>query len=197
METAILKPFIRYDLDILFVGLNPAIVSNHKGHYFSVKQSFWTQLYEAGLITSRVDKDAADEIIFGDTKFNLNNFDYGITDLVTNIAESDSSNVKPTLYDCRNLEQIIREYRPKVVIILHNKVKKMFVTRFLKKGKLKSNYGNIGRLLNDCETIFYNIAFPHNNNIKDEEKIRLYREVKNYITKTNLSVSAIIDGRKK
>ena len=79
MGTAILKPFIRYDLDILFVGLNPAIVSNHKGHYFSVKQSFWTQLYEAGLITSRVDKDAADEIIFGDTKFNLNNFDYGIT----------------------------------------------------------------------------------------------------------------------
>lgn len=181
MENATLKPFIRYGLDILFVGLNPAIVSNHKGHYFSVRQSLWTQLYEAGLITLKVDKDTADEIIFGDTKFNLNRFNYGIIDLVSNVAESDSSTIRPTPCDCRKLEQIIREYQPRVVIILHNKVRRIFVTRFLKKGKFRSNHGCMGQLLNDCNTIFYSIAFPHGTNIKDEEKIRLYREVKNYI----------------
>lgn len=31
MENIRLKPFVRENLDILFVGLNPAVVSNKKG----------------------------------------------------------------------------------------------------------------------------------------------------------------------
>lgn len=60
MEKSKLVPFVRENLDILFVGLNPAKGSSYNCHYFSVNQAFWNQLYDAGLITARIDKASAD-----------------------------------------------------------------------------------------------------------------------------------------
>lgn len=183
METITLKPFVRENLDILFVGLNPAVISNQKGHYFSVKQSLWSQLYRSGLILKEVNKDIADELIFGGTALNIDQRDFGITDLVTHVANSNSKEIKPTEEDCELLEKVILRNKPKVVIILHSKVLKAFVFRYLKKGKVPSNSGSMGKLLEGCDTIFYNIAFPHGNSISDEEKIEKYREVKELIKK--------------
>ncbi len=70
MEVSNLVPFVREKLDILFIGLNPAIGSSTHKHYFSVNQVFWNQLYEAGLITYQVDKANADDFIFGSKTFN-------------------------------------------------------------------------------------------------------------------------------
>jgi len=55
LETGIksnLVPFIRDNLDILFIGLNPAKGSSENRHYFSVKPAFWNQLYDAGFYVS-------------------------------------------------------------------------------------------------------------------------------------------------
>lgn len=183
METITLKPFVRKNLDILFIGLNPAIVSNQKGHYFSVKQSLWNQLYKSGLILEEPNKDVADELIFGNTAHNIEHRNFGITDLVIHIANSNSTKVKPTEEDCKLLEKTILECKPKVAIILHSKVLKKFVTGYLGKRKYPSNSGNMGKLLIGCDTIFYNIAFPHGNSIRDEEKINRYKEVKELISK--------------
>lgn len=183
MEKATLKPFVRENLDILFVGLNPAVVSNQKGHYFSVKQSLWNQLYRSGLILQEVNKDIADELIFGSTELNVEHLNFGITDLVTDIADSNSGKVKPTIADCKKLEQTIRKYNPRITIILHNKVLKKFIFGYLGVKECPSNSGKMGELLENCETTFYNIAFPHGNAIQDEEKIARYREVKELITK--------------
>ena len=95
MNSSTLQPFIRKNLGILFVGLNPSIGSSEKVHYFSVKQSLWNQLYQTGLIISSIDKAYADEVVFGSTKINFHGWSYGITDLVTEIAESDSRKIKP------------------------------------------------------------------------------------------------------
>lgn len=185
MENINLKPFVRENLDILFIGLNPAVVSNQKGHYFSVKQSLWNQLYRSGLILQEVNKENADELIFGDTATNVENLNFGIIDLVTNIANSNSSEVKPTKGDCIKLEQTILKYKPRVAIILHSKVLKKFAFNYLGISKCSSNSGYMGKLLKpkDCDTIFYNIAFPHGNNIADEDKIKKYKEVKELILK--------------
>jgi len=186
MENINLKPFGRENLDILFIGLNPAVVSNQKGHYFSVKQSLWSQLYKSGLILEEVNKDYADELIFGDTARNIGHSNFGITDLVANIANSNSSEVKPTQEDCRKLEQTILKYKPRIAIILHSKVLKMFAFKHLGiSKKCPSNSGYMGKLLEakDCDTIFYNIAFPHSNTIPDEDKIKRYTEVKELILK--------------
>lgn len=176
---------IRENLDILFIGLNPAVVSNQKGHYFSVKQSLWSQLYRSGLIEKEVDKEYADELIFGDTALNVGHLNFGITDLVTHIANSNSSDVKPTQEDCAEMEQTILKYKPRIAIILYSKVLKIFAFKYLKITKCSSNSGNMGKLLESkgCNTIFYNIAFPHGNAITDEEKIKWYKEVKELIFK--------------
>lgn len=128
MEQSTLVPFVRKNLDILFVGLNPAKGSSRNRHYFSVNQAFWNQLYDAGLITTRVDKANADEIIFGSTNKNFQNWAYGVTDLVTNLAESNSSKIKPTHQNCEKLRDTIYNFAPKTVILLHGKVLDKFLS---------------------------------------------------------------------
>lgn len=177
-----LKPFIRKGLDILFVALNPSIGSSKKGHYFSVRRSFWKQLYESGLTLQELNKDFADDFIFGSTEYNYNNWSYGITDLIPYKAESDSSKIRPTIVDYKRLEFEIRKYKPKIVIIIHNKVLKEFICNYLKIPKHPSNSGKMGKLMHGCNSIFYNIAFPHGSSISDSDKIRLYTKVKDELS---------------
>lgn len=170
-------PFIRPNLDILFVGLNPANTSSKKGHYFSTNPAFWNQLYGAGLIMEPVDMNEADEKVFGSSSINYNNWEYGVTDLVNYLAESDSSQVRPTKEHCIELEKNIMKYKPKVVVLLHSKVIKCFVEKHLNKADVQR--GCLGKLVSKCNAIFYNVPFPHGNAITSEEKIILYKDIKN------------------
>ena len=108
-----LYPFLRKDLDVLFVGLNPANTSSRKGHYFSTKPAFWNQLYDAGLITKPVNMDEADDEVFGSCNVNYNHWEYGVTDLGNFLAQSNSSEVKPTIQNCIELYETIKKYGTK------------------------------------------------------------------------------------
>ena len=184
MEKSNLIPFLRDNLDILFVGLNPAKGSNSNNHYFSVNQSFWNQLYISGLTTVEVDKSNADIKIFGSNKLNYNDWNFGITDLVVHVAESDSSKIKPTIIDCERLKKEILTFKPFAVVILHRKVLKKFV-RFLGFEVPVSNTGYLGKLIPELDTKFYNIAFPHGNSIPTKKKIENYKSLKHYILNRN------------
>jgi uracil-DNA glycosylase len=177
-----LVPFLRENLDVLFVGLNPAQGSSRNRHYFSVNQALWNQLYDAGLITSRVDKSNADKIVFGRTDCNFQGWSYGVTDLITAVAESDSSRVKPTQKDCDVLQSQIKRFGPKVAILLHGKVLDSFLP-YLGYAAPSANTGKLGILIKDCPTMFFNIAFPHGNAIASEYKVAHYRAVKQYLLK--------------
>lgn len=170
-----LNPFVRQDLDILFVGLNPANTSNRKGHYFSTNPALWNQFYASGIITKQVNMDIADEIVFGTNSINHNGMQYGITDLITNVAESNSSVVKPSLQNCMDLEKTITELKPRCVVILHSKVIQYFVQRYLGMNNVK--YGCLGKIISGCDTVFYNIPFPHGNNIPSDKKVDIYKKL--------------------
>ena len=169
-------PFVRHGLDILFVGLNPGGTSSNKGHYYSTNPAFWNQLYASGLITRPVNMNVADEQVFGSSRLNANGWEYGVTDLVNFLAESDSREVKPTIDNCMDLMQTIINYKPKVVVLLHSKVIKCFVKVFL--GKKDVGCGNLGKLVDGLDTVFFNVPFPHGNNITSKEKVELYKQVK-------------------
>ena len=171
-----LYPFVRHGLDMLIVGLNPGGTSSQKGHYFSTNSALWNQLYESGLITRPVDKNVADELVFRSSRINANGWEYGITDLVDYLAESDSRKVSPTNENCRKLMQTILENKPKVVVLLHSKVIKHFVKGFLGKGDVE--YGNLGKLIDGFDTVFFNVPFPCGNAITSEAKVELYKQVK-------------------
>ena len=132
MEQSNLKPFLKNNLDVLFVGLNPAKGSSDNRHYFSVNQAFWNQLYDSGLITKRVNKMIADELIFGNNEYNCQKLNYGVTYLVTEFAESDSTKITPTLNDVKRIIGVIIKYQPKKVVILNGKVLS-FLFRYLRK----------------------------------------------------------------
>lgn len=180
MQESKLIPFLRKNLDILFVGLNPAKGSSENGHYFSVNQAFWNQLYKSGLITKHTDKSNADNLIFGSNKYNYKNCNFGITDLLTEIAESNSTKINPQKDDLIRLENVIKEFKPKIVILLHGKVLKNFI-RYLGYVVSESNTGKLGKLIKNCNTTFYNIAFPHGNAITSEAKIEKYNELKEFL----------------
>ena len=164
MEKSNLVPLIRQNLQILFVDLNPAKGSSDNRHYFFVNQAFWNQLYDAGLITEKVDKLVADETVFGSNEINYCGWEYGITDLITEVAESESRKIKPSVDDCRRLKKQIQKFQPKVAILIHGKVTKTFLP-YIGGSALPANYGPIGKVIDNCPTMFYSIAFPHGNNI--------------------------------
>lgn len=180
MEKSSLTPFLRERLDILFVGLNPAKGSSRNRHYFSVNQAFWDQLYRAGLISKCVDKMSADEVVFGSNEINFDHWSFGITDLITEIAESDSRKINPTRQNCIRLEEVIGQYEPRAVVLLHGKVVK-HLFQYLSRSIPQTNTGYQGRLLPDCTTDFFTIAFPHGNSIRSDEKISRYVELKNHL----------------
>lgn len=182
MELSNLIPFVRENLDILFVGLNPAKDSSRNRHYFSVNQAFWNQLYDAGLIISRIDKAEADEVVFGGTSINFQSWSYGVTDLITRIAESDSRQIRPTHKNCEELKNSLRVLKPKAAILLHGKVRDHFL-RFLGNPVPPANSGELGKLIRDCPTMFFNVAFPHGNVITSESKVAQYKKVKRYLSR--------------
>jgi hypothetical protein len=184
MEKSNLTPFIRMNLDVLFVGLNPAKGSSRNRHYFSVNQAFWNQLFLAGLVVMNIDKSIADNIIFAGTEVNYKRWSFGITDLIPEIAESNSRKIKPTEKDCERLKNDILKYRPKSVVLLHGTVLKKFI-KHLGREVPMSNSGNLGELIKEVDTIFFNIAFPHGNTIISEEKIWNYKQLKQYLEGIN------------
>lgn len=180
METSRLVPFVREGLDILFVGLNPANGSDDNGHYFSVNQAFWNQLYESGLITEKVDKLNADDIIFRTNKKNYNGWHYGITDLVPNVVDSNAKNVKPTNDNCKKLKELMQKLTPRVVILLHKTVVDLFLS-YIGAEYDGNESGRIGRIIENCTTMFYAVPFPHGNNVKSKIKIERYEEIKKFL----------------
>jgi len=118
----------------------------------------------------------ADEIVFGSTSANRNGWSYGITDLVTEIAESDSKKVKPTADHCTRLALQIEELAPRAVVFLHSDVLKA-VRRYLGM-RFDSGYGRLGRLLPAIPaTEFFALPFPHGNTIPLAAKLELYKEL--------------------
>lgn len=180
--TITLKPFIRRNLDILFVGLNPPQQSNSNGHYFSGKQSrFFHLLFKSGLITANINKLIADERIFGQNDLNFFRSDFGVIDLVPDLVETDSNRVKPNMTHLTKLIDTIIEFEPRIVCIIHSKVRDIFNRSKDPRLTGKLIYGKSGILLRDCSSLFFLNYFPNGNNIVDEKKIEIFEQIKRHL----------------
>jgi G:T/U-mismatch repair DNA glycosylase len=173
-----LKPFIRHNLDVLFVALNPPPQSNSNRHYFSGKNSrFFKLLYSSGLIEHEVDKDKSDKLIFGHNDHNYKKSSFGVMDLVPNIVKSSSNRITSTPEHVDKFVAHIKKFRPRFVCIIYGKVGKAInrvrktkpeILRDLERGKFD-------KILRDCPSVFLWTYFPNGNNISDEIKLRHFR----------------------
>ena len=167
-------------LDILFVALNPPVQSNSNGHYFSGKQSaFYNLLYESGLLLNNIDKLEADEKVFDGSEYNFNHCRYGVVDIVPEKVETDSGKVDIMDEHIKSLIEKIIDYRPRIVCIIHSKIRNKFnKTNDYRKISNIIQYGCCGKLLMDCNTVFFMQYFPNGNNIPKTKKIKIFEEMK-------------------
>lgn len=168
--------YLRENLDVLFIALNPPTQSNNNGHYFSGKQSlFFKQMYLSGLITMDLDKLIADELIFGGNEYNYKNKNYGVIDLLPSTEETNSGKVKVKISDVELMINRIKRNKPKVVCIIHSIVMK----HFKKATGIELKIGYNGKIFEELDTVFYCNYFPNGNNITTEEKVKVYENLRN------------------
>lgn len=167
--------FLRYNLGILFIALNPPMQSNNIAHYFSGKQSsFFNQLYLSGLITEDLDKTIADDLVFGGTKYNYKNKHFGVIDLIPRLEETNSSKVKAKKEDVELMIERIKKYKPRNICIIHSVVMK----ELKKVTGIELTYGYNGKALKDSNTEFYCNYFPNGNPVTKESKIKIYEKLR-------------------
>lgn len=179
MEKATLRSFLRTGLDILFVGLNPAKGSNDNGHYFSVNAAFWNQLFSSGLLCRPIDKKCADSVVFGTADINKYGWNYGITDLVTTVVESNSNKVRVTNADCQRLIMEISDYCPRTAVLLHSRVRDK-LSKYLGIQRVPEQ-GDAGKWIAGLPTEFFIVPFPHGNSKTTKEKVDIYKQVTKYL----------------
>jgi hypothetical protein len=113
----------------------------------------------------------ADEIVFRDTRINYKGFAYGISDLVR-VIEVNSPKVKPKPADVDRVLGYIREYTPKIVCLMHGKVRQAFL-----KQQIISERPRYGRVGEYDGSILYCVPFPIGTNIRKEVIVGHYREL--------------------
>ncbi len=165
MSNVNLTEILHPKMDILFVALNPPQKSNSNGHYFSGNKSFWNLLYQSGLITQEVVSPlTGDNEVFRQNTINYKNSVFGITDLVHDVVQTNSSGVKVAQDRIDRVLKLLAKHDVKNMCIIHSKVGKAFEN--IPRLNRQQRYGLIGRLGN---TYVYEMPF-HNASIANKEK---------------------------
>jgi TDG/mug DNA glycosylase family protein len=103
-----LRDVIAPDLDVLFVGINPSLLSAARGHHFARPGNrFWPALHLAGLTPRRMTPDEDDE---------LPSFGLGITNVVDRPTRT-AAELTPgeLLAGGEALAALVERYRPRAV----------------------------------------------------------------------------------
>jgi TDG/mug DNA glycosylase family protein len=106
-----LPDVIAADLDVLFCGINPSLMSAERGHHFARPGNrFWPALHLAGLTPRRLTPDEDRE---------LPRFGLGVTNVVDRptrtAAELDPAELRA---GAGALAELVARYRPRVVAVL-------------------------------------------------------------------------------
>lgn len=177
MSSVNLKPFLRPNLDVLFVALNPPEQSNANGHYFSGKGSrFFHLLYLSGLLISDVPKNAADDMVFGSTAVTVGGLEFGVVDLMEEVVETSSARVRPERLHVDGLVSRVRTFDPRYVCVIHSKVRDALNASGCLVAPL--SMGVCGALLPGSPAIFVMNYFPNGNGIRDNIKLQIFRELR-------------------
>ena len=165
-KTINLKEYLYPEMDLLFVALNAPKVSNENSHWFTYNLSFWNLLFNAGIIKEPIaNKLQGDEIVFGTTTINFNNWVIGVTDLNREVIETNSINVNTNKYQVNRIKDILDNHATKRLCLMHS----MVAEEFESQGMIKRNYvggknlyGKVGQYK---KTKIFEVPFHSGNSI--------------------------------
>lgn len=122
MQLEPIPDHLQEDLKILFVGFNPSIRSSETGfHYANPNNRFWKILYEAELTPRKyLPKENSGLLALG----------YGLTNIVARPTKEAAEISKEEYAEgTKQLEQKIRQFRPKAVCFVGKGVYQQFSKR--------------------------------------------------------------------
>ena len=98
-------------LDVLFVGINPGVMSSRAGHHFAnPSNGFWPLLHDAGFTPRRL-RPEEDRSLLG--------FRLGVTNLVARTTAGVADLTRPEMLEgAAILTRKIRRWRPKAVVFV-------------------------------------------------------------------------------
>jgi TDG/mug DNA glycosylase family protein len=103
-----LPDYLRPALKLLFVGINPGLISAAAGHYYAnPRNPFWSLLHESGLTPARLrpDEDAR-----------MPEFGYGLTDIVKRPSRGAGDlNAAEFSANRRRLARLVKRFKPGAV----------------------------------------------------------------------------------
>ncbi|WP_110113352.1 G/U mismatch-specific DNA glycosylase [Bacillus sp. CGMCC 1.16541] len=102
------KDYIKHNLDILFVGFNPSLVSGETGHHFAnPRNRFWTILHKAGITPRKYDPSE---------DYKLLDLGYGLTNIVMRPTKEAAEITREEYEEGRQqLKEKIALYQPNIV----------------------------------------------------------------------------------
>lgn len=169
-----LTEYIHPKMDILFVALNAPEVSNRNAHWFSRNLNFWNLLYQSGLVTEEISNPLeGDERVFGSQSVNYKQMIYGVTDLVRNIVQTNSSTIKTNDEQVDRILSLIDENPTRKICLMHSKVGEQFQKSGIINRNYVSNKNNYGLVGNYKGTEIYEVPF-HNAMMNREIKLSAY-----------------------
>jgi TDG/mug DNA glycosylase family protein len=164
-----LPDYVRAGLKLLFVGINPGLISAAAGHYYvNPRNLFWRFLHDAGLTPIRL--KAEDD-------FRLPSFGYGITDIVKRPSKGASDlSFKEFVAGRWRLERIVQEFRPRAVCF---NGKTAFEGHFGK--AVCKKFGPQRVLLSGTPVFVLPSTSPANAAFNPEVKLRYFKALKRWL----------------
>jgi TDG/mug DNA glycosylase family protein len=106
-----LRDVVAPDLDVLFCGINPSLLSAARGHHFARPGNrFWPALHMAGLTPRRLTPDEDGE---------LPRFGLGVTNVVARPTRTAAELSRQELRDgAAELADLVARWRPRVLAVL-------------------------------------------------------------------------------
>lgn len=160
-------------MDVMFVGTNPGKRSASIGHYFAGKSNmFWKLLFESKLTSER---------LYTETDFKIQEYNYGLTDVVKRPTRSTSDLNKKDGNGAKDrLDKIIERYEPSVVAF----VGKAGFRYYLDDNKILLKYGKQKR--NGFDSEYFLLPSSSGQSYADtsyKEKLYWYSKLRNHIKK--------------
>ncbi|MED4014909.1 mismatch-specific DNA-glycosylase [Sutcliffiella cohnii] len=107
-ELKLVQDHIKHNLEILFVGFNPSIMSSETGHHFANPNNrFWKILHESSLTPKKLHPSE---------DYTVLDFQYGLTNIVARPTKAADEITKEEYAEGKEiLKNKIKKYRPKIV----------------------------------------------------------------------------------
>ncbi len=160
-----LKPIVRVNLDVLFVGFNPHPYSWERGRYYA-HGSLWRILRKSTLAPDIQDDSQLFE------------YNFGITDLIHDRLTREAKEIPDADYAAAavRFRRQLQRLSPRVVCFTGKDVYRHFANL---KRSVAVDYGVAGRF---NKSVLFVAPFPSHKWITDAEKARHYEAIKSVLT---------------